>query len=206
MISRKMAKREQEGPSGLLAFALVCKEWRKAQLKVGGPLRSRVMSDVLLPGRVPLAKWALADGCPRDDDGYDTMASGAAAFGHLELVQWLALKGGFKMDHVLRSAVLSGNLELVKWLRRAGCQYWNTIQDDACSLAAGKGHLEVLQWLRATDGCPWDYKTCAYAAFSHERGVLRWARENGCPWNAYTRNWAERELGYTDGLGNLVEA
>ena len=34
--------------------------------------------------------------------------------------------------------------------------------------------------------------------------VLRWARENGCPWNAYTRNQAYDKLGYSDDLGNLV--
>ena len=35
--------------------------------------------------------------------------------------------------------------------------------------------------------------------------VLRWARENGCPWTAETRDEAGAELGYTDDLGNLVE-
>ena len=35
--------------------------------------------------------------------------------------------------------------------------------------------------------------------------VLRWARENGCKWDAYTRDWAAERLGYTDDLGNLEE-
>ena len=34
--------------------------------------------------------------------------------------------------------------------------------------------------------------------------MLRWARENGCPWIAITRNRAAAELGYMDDLGNLV--
>ena len=33
--------------------------------------------------------------------------------------------------------------------------------------------------------------------------VLRWARENGAPWTAVTRDWAAAELGYTDDFGNL---
>ena len=33
--------------------------------------------------------------------------------------------------------------------------------------------------------------------------TLRWARENGCPWIATTRDRAA-ELGYTDDFGNLV--
>ena len=35
--------------------------------------------------------------------------------------------------------------------------------------------------------------------------VLRWLRENGCPWDAYTRNQAAAKFGYTDDFGNLVE-
>ena len=32
--------------------------------------------------------------------------------------------------------------------------------------------------------------------------MLRWARENGCPWTAATRDWAAAKLGYTDDFGN----
>ena len=28
--------------------------------------------------------------------------------------------------------------------------------------------------------------------------TLRWARANGCPWDAWTRNVAAREMAYTD--------
>ena len=35
--------------------------------------------------------------------------------------------------------------------------------------------------------------------------MLRWARENGCPWTASIRDWAAAELGHTDDLGNLVD-
>jgi len=30
-------------------------------------------------------------------------------------------------------------------------------------------------------------------------------RENGCPWDAHTRDLAARTLGYRDDLGNLVD-
>ena len=33
--------------------------------------------------------------------------------------------------------------------------------------------------------------------------MLRWARENGAPWDTWTRDRAAAELGYTDDLGNL---
>jgi hypothetical protein len=44
------------------------------------------------------------------------------------------------------------------------------------------GHLEVLKWAREND-CPWDEETCAFAAQVGHLDVLKWARENGCPWN-----------------------
>ena len=177
-IQYSMVMRKRDGNCQLqclFVFALVCKEWRKAQLKVGGRLRTRVHSDVLLPGRVALVKWALAEGCPREKGGF-TMASAAAQYGHMVLAQWLIQEQGFAMDeHVLGMAARGGNLELVQWLRGEGCPW----DHGTCwwAVAYDQGHVEV----------------------------LRWARENGCPWIAATRDLAEWKLGYTDDLGNLVD-
>ena len=131
----------------------------------------------MMPGRVALAKWALAEGCPRDDGDEEapwTMAHPAAQYGHTELVKWLCGEGGFAMDeYVMRCAVTSGNLQLVQWLRGEGCP-WDSL---TCYDAVNKGHVEV----------------------------LRWARENGCPWTAEDRDKAAAELGYTDDFGHLVD-
>ena len=157
-IQEEMAKRKRDG-NCLFVFARVCKEWRKAQLKVGGPLRTRVGSDVIAPGSEALAKWALAEGCPRED-WYDTMAMAAARYGHAELVKWLCGEGGFAMDWcVMREAARSGNLELVRWLRGEGCSWsWTT-----CYWAVERGHVEVLRWVRE-NGCPWVAETRDKAA------------------------------------------
>ena len=144
---------------GLFVFALVCKEWRKAQLKVGGPLRTRVKSDVIAPGQVALAKWALAEGCPRED-GNGNIAHVAAQYGHAELVKWLCGEGGFTMDvDVMGYAAMSGDLELVRWLRGEGCPW----DDLTCYWAVKFGRVEVLRWLRE-NGCPWDAETRDKAA------------------------------------------
>ena len=45
------------------------------------------------------------------------------------------------------------------------------------------GHLEVLKWAREND-CPWDEYTCRAAAKGGHLETLKWARENGCPWDA----------------------
>ena len=174
-INERLEERKSEGRC-LFVFARVCKPWRKAQLKVGGPLRSRVGSDVIPQGSVELAKWALAEGCPRENeygDGF-TMAHEAAEHGHLELVQWLCGEGGFAMD------------ELVMYC------------------AAGSGNLELVRWLRG-EGCPWNEWTCFNAVHFRHVEVLRWARENGCPWRAEDRDKAAAKLGYTDDLGSPVD-
>ena len=63
-IQDHMAERKREGNCCLFVFALVCKGWRKAQLKVGGPLRTRVKSDVLLPGRLSWRSGRWRRGAP----------------------------------------------------------------------------------------------------------------------------------------------
>ena len=143
VIQEEMAARKREG-NCLFIFARVCKGWRKTQLKVGGRLRTRVVSDVILPGSVALAKWALAEGCPRKLQAHPSkgelgyrMAEAAARYGHLELVKWLCREfpdgGGFLMDlRVMASAVRSGNLELVRWLRGEGCDWSFTCEIDCC--------------------------------------------------------------------------
>ena len=150
-IQEEMERRKRKGNCPLFVFARVCKPWRKAQLKVGGPLRTRVKSDVLLPGSVALAKWALAEGCPRELE-YGNMAHAAAQYGHAELVKWLCGEGGFAVDEgVMANAACSGNLEILQWLRGEGCP-WNS---GTCAMAVITGHVEVLRWARE-NGCPWD--------------------------------------------------
>ena len=149
-----MAKRKRDG-NCLFVFARVCKPWRKAQLKVGGRLRTRVLSDVIMPGSVALAKWVLVEGCPRERFGLSNMAISAARHGNLDLIKWLCGEGGFAMDElVMQNAAIGGNLELVRWLRGEGCPWdWLT-----CYQAVEQGHVEVLRWTRA-NGCPWIAQT-----------------------------------------------
>ena len=51
---------------------------------------------------------------------------------------------------------------------------------NTCEIAAKNGHLEVLKYARE-NGCPWDEWTCSFAARNGHLEVLKWARENGCP-------------------------
>ena len=131
----------------------MCKGWRKAQRKVGGPLRTRVASDVVLLGQVAPVKWALAEGRPRDGkvepfEGFN-MAEFAADAGRFELVQGLLLEGGFQLlDKQLLgwAAARGGNgMELVQWLAAAGLP----LDPGVAVGAAESGQLELVKWLFA---------------------------------------------------------
>ena len=188
-----MERRKREG-NCLFVFALVCKGWRKAQLEVGGPLRTRVHSDVVMPERVALAKWALAEGCPREHE-YGNMAHAAAWYGQAELVQWLCGEGGFEMDEgVMADAATSGNLQLVQWLWGEGCPW-----DDCsvCELAVEYGHVEVLRWVRE-NGAWW-------TPFDRDRAAeeLRYTDDLGnlVETSSYP-NSSDDEYGYEDALSD----
>ena len=57
------------------------------------------------------------------------------------------------------------------------------VDERTCTSAALEGNLEVLKWARE-QGCPWDEATCA--AKGGHFAVLKWAREQGCPWDDKT--------------------
>ena len=78
---------------------------------------------------------------------------------------------------------------------------WNSVK--VCASAARGGQLAALQWLRAT-GCDWDAHVCFEAIRKGDVEMLRWARENGCPWDTWLRDRAAEDLGYTDDLGNMT--
>jgi hypothetical protein len=48
--------------------------------------------------------------------------------------------------------------------------------------AASGGQLDVLKWARE-QGCPWEEGICRDAAKLGHLEMLQWARAHGCPWN-----------------------
>ena len=60
-----------------------------------------------------------------------------------------------------------------------------TFDEALCKFAAMGGQLKVLKWLRENN-CPWNKDTCACTALGGHLGALKWAHVNGCPWDSYT--------------------
>ena len=60
---------------------------------------------------------------------------------------------------------------------------------NACASVAFDGYLNLLKWVRE-NGCPWDENTCSGAAYGGHLDCLTWARQNDCPWNFSTGCYA----------------
>jgi hypothetical protein len=165
------------------------------------PWDKKTCSEAAFYGHLEILKWARENGCPWDEH----ICCCAALGGHLEVLRW-ARKNKCPWDERTCSySAKRGHLEILKWARENGCEW----DEDTCASAAGNEkfpdvtkwermratcqdkkilkimhnkNLEVLKWARE-NGCPWDWKTCAYAATSGRLDALKWARENGCPWS-----------------------
>jgi hypothetical protein len=98
--------------------------------------------------------------------------------------RWLPgeIMPGVKLCHMAAS---EGRLEVLRWARRQllpdTTQTASHTQrhlfpwdETVCRVAAGCGHLAVLQWLRS-EGCPWDRFVARAAAAAGHVPVLQWA-------------------------------
>jgi hypothetical protein len=74
-----------------------------------------------------------------------------------------------------------GHLETLQWARENGCP-WN---EWTCSFAAEGGHLEVAE-VGARERLPVGRGDVRVRGVGGHLEVLKWARENGCPWDETT--------------------
>jgi hypothetical protein len=68
---------------------------------------------------------------------------------------------------------------------------------------ANNRNLECLRYAHE-NGCPWNARTCTFAAISGNIDCLKYAHENNCPWNEETTN-AAAEFGNVDCLKYAIE-
>ncbi len=75
--------------------------------------------------------------------------------------------------------------------------------DDAFYIAALKGNLDNMKWLKES-GYPWSTLTFDAATLNGKLDNMKWLLENGCPWNFETLEAAEQN-GNPDNLKWLKE-
>ena len=63
--------------------------------------------------------------------------------------------------------------------------------NNTCYYATQNGHLECLKYAHE-NGCPWDKSICLEASRYGHLECLKYAHENGCPWNEFTCSNASR--------------
>ena len=137
------------------------------QESYGWDASDRTCEAIVSTGRSDILQWALQSGCPWDArcaytsarHGHadmfrwiwfnresspidmDSLCSGAAFGGHLELLQ-LAREYRCPWDErTCKCAVRTGKLEILQWVRENRCP-WDA---RTCSAAAKYGHLHILQ-------------------------------------------------------------
>lgn len=57
-------------------------------------------------------------------------------------------------------------------------------------MAAAAGKLRILQWLRE-NGCPWNCETVEFAEMEGHHDVATWAKANGCPEYPSHESWED---------------
>jgi hypothetical protein len=163
---------------------------------------------------VDLIKYAKSLSYPWDK----SVCYGAVKNGNLEILKF-ARENGCEWDEcVCSNAALRGYFEILKWARKNDCPWddgrfattsWlchdhggeatmtcGLCPHHTCSNAAFGGYFEILKWARE-NGCPWDEWTCSYAAKGGHFEILKWLRENGCEWDVNTCSCAS-QAGHLD--------
>ena len=146
----------------VLAAKVLNKGWRDWVYHQLGNRRGKqvvIEDDDMQSSYVPL--WSIRQqvGLWTNIENKALLASGAAARGELEDLQWMISQGygrapGYKMG-VAAAAAEAGQLRVLECLLSEEENGMNEL-DEGTSAAAGRGgQLRVLQWLRQK-GCPWN--------------------------------------------------
>ncbi len=84
--------------------------------------------------------------------------------------------------HLLMKQIVDDNhFSLLTWAKNLGCGF-DTILNDYCKIAAKNDNFEMLKWLKENE-CPWNANTCSFAAYVGNFEMLKWLKENDCPWD-----------------------
>src|ERR1700688_2361817 len=108
---------------------------------------------------------------------------------YTKLFKWFT-NGKFDMNYYniyQRKAAKSCSFEIMKYIHANNPFYTlnTSLLINVIDRVEDIEQFNILKWARE-NGCPWDEVTCAYAALNGHLDILKWARENECPWNILT--------------------
>jgi len=145
-----------------------------------------IAEEAAAEGQLLVLQWIHDKGHPLPP----TVATVAVEGGYTDIIDWLATLGWNWHTDLCTAAAGMGHLLMLQRLRAHGCP----LASKAMQLAAGRGYLDIVQWLAAQPGAPaWNAEVCAAAAFCGRLDLLQWLRgqEPPCPWDASTISTAQ---------------
>src|SRR6202166_70152 len=112
---------------------------------------------------------------------------------YTKLFKWCT-NGKFDVNYYniyQHEAAKSCSFEILKYIHIINPSYTlnKSLLIDVINRIEDSEQFAILKWARE-NGCPWDALTCAYAAHNGHFEILKWVREKGCPWNTYTCEYA----------------
>jgi hypothetical protein len=133
-----------------------------------------------------------------------------AKIGRLDIIQW-SIKNGYSLNEdTFDNAAQFGDINILKWLKenyyksagsrtfsktlalRGSMDYHHELIPWNENIMSGAvKNFFLVKWLKE-NGCPWNEYTCSGAAYIGNFELLKWARENGCPWDKKTCSNAAR--------------
>jgi len=113
----------------------------------------------------------------------------SAIFKYLDHTQLAVLRATAKAFHPYICILIKSKSKptIEDWVRYGSFDIIKLLKKniELASQLAKYGHLNILKWAKE-NGCPWDSWTCANAAYGGHFELLKYARENGCPWDSWT--------------------
>jgi hypothetical protein len=92
----------------------------------------------------------------------DDIASEAAFYGRLQLLQWLRERRcPWEDTKVLCNAAASGSVEMLTWLQSVTAPWADDLQGELLIEAAVNDELDAAKWLKETVKAPWPDDLCA---------------------------------------------
>jgi len=144
----------------------------------GAPMSGSLFCHVARKGCIYMLAWLHERGCPRSA----AACADAASAGHIDVLVWLKNHGHPLTASIIHIAIERNHVAVLQWAWENSCPR-PPMLSSLCNDAAGRGHLEMLQWLHAK-GHRWGARACLQAVRGGHVRVVRWLIENGQEWSS----------------------
>jgi hypothetical protein len=150
-------------------------------LQLGAEWRSEICERAAEANNFEVLKYAHENGCPWE---VETICSIAALSGSLVCLRY-AHENGCRIDaQTFLNGIQSGSLRVVRYLLESSRV---DVQEELCwkelpCMKAAEVSWKMLELVRSS-GCPWNVAVVSSALEERKYHCVRWAVENGCPYD-----------------------